>query len=168
MNLHTSASQILNTMILEEKASFPSRFSLRFMIFLLQHDCDFFDIIRILASSTKLEGYKYHTVKLLSKFSPRTREISELSLSNIRGMISRWTSTKYHTGPIDEVVANIQKKCKEKEIGIHVYHSNLNPNNPRAANDTYVLIITKQDFRFLDLNRKISYYHSYIEKETNQ
>ena len=71
----------------------------------------------------------------------------------------------YYTAPIARVVWDIQQKCHARQPGIFTYHSNLNPRNKRSADDPYVLLVSKDRWIFLDINRKWTYTYLYNEGE---
>ena len=74
------------------------------------------------------------------------------SRSEIRSMIRRWTSSKYHTKSKDEVVEDIMDKVERRSMGIYYYHSNQNPKNPKL-DDVYVLVINEFESYFHDIKR---------------
>ena len=126
-------------------------------------ECDFYDFLRTTAIIPD-KIYSESFIEVLCNCSPCSRQLQSLSLVDIHGMIARWTSTKYHTAPIQEVVRDIQLKCLKKEIGIYTYNSNLNPNKKRAANDIYILLVSKERVCFSDINRRITYQFIYETK----
>ncbi len=150
----------LRTLIQADQKSYPSPSTLDYLCLLMQHGSDFYDIMRIMIERN-LEGCSETDIQFLCSLVPKSRKLKSLGINDIHGMIARWTATKYHTGPIRDVVLDIQQKCLTGKVGLSIYNSNLNPNNPRAANDPYILMITKDEIQFLDLNRKISYQYSY-------
>lgn len=147
-----------------DQENYPSSSTLTYICQLIEHGYDYYDVMRTILNGG-LTGCSEDAVEILCSLVPRSRKLKKLSANNIHGMIARWTATKYHTGPIQEVVLDIQRKCLARDVGLTIYNSNLNPNNPRAANDPYILMITKEEMKFLDLNRKISYQYTY-ESET--
>lgn len=160
MNMFTSVHELLDIMIEEDQNDYPSLSTLNFVEYLIRHGCDFFDVMRVMVRK-ELTNCSEETIQSLIMLVPQHRILKTLGLNDIHGMIARWTATKYHTAPIQEVIRDIQFKCANKKTGLYIYNSNLNPNDPRAANDPYVLMITDSDIRFLDLNRKISYQYPY-------
>lgn len=78
------------------------------------------------------------------------------SKSEIKSMIRRWSSSKYHTKSIDEVVEDIVQKVENRSIGIYYYHSNENPKNPRA-DEVYELVIGEFESYLHDINRNKYY-----------
>lgn len=160
MEIYTSASEILSTMIQEDQFDYPSHATMNFVDFLLRHGCDYFDIMRVMTCEG-LENCSPDAVEYICSHAPDSRKLKSLGLNDIHGMIARWTATKFHTGPIENVLRDIQNKCLLKQTGLYIYNSNLNVHNPRAANDPYLLVITDKEICFLDLNRKISYKYMY-------
>ena len=79
---------------------------------------------------------------------------------NLRGMIPRWTGTKYHTANINVVVSDIHDKISSRKLGIYSYHSNQNPRR-NTVDDPYILLVGKKKAVFLDINRKRSFFYSY-------
>lgn len=130
---------------------------------LSQGACDFYDFLRTTVIIPD-KSYSESFIEDLCDCSPCSRQLKSLSLVDIHGMIARWTSTKYHTAPIQEVVRDIQLKCLKKEIGIYTYNSNLNPKKKRAANDIYILLVSKERACFSDINRRITYQFIYETK----
>lgn len=88
-----------------------------------------FDFILKLAGVSKEEIYRNVSGENQSRKTSR---------SEIRSMIRRWTSSKYHTKSKDEVVEDIMDKVERRSMGIYYYHSNQNPKNPKL-DDVYVL-----------------------------
>lgn len=155
----------LYALIQADQQDYPSSSTLSCICQLIEHGYDYYNIMRTMISGN-LAGCSEDAVEILCSLVPRSRKLKNLSANNIHGMIARWTASKYHTGPIREVVLDIRRKCLARAVGLTIYNSNLNPNNPRAANDPYILMITKEEMKFLDLNRKIAYQYSY-ESETD-
>ncbi len=131
---------------------------------LLCHECDYYEIIELL-STIMPEKCHLEDVELLQSLAPTGKSLDNLGPTSIRGMIPRWTATKYHTAPIARVVWDIQQKCHARQPGIFTYHSNLNPRNKRSADDPYVLLVSKDRWIFLDINRKWTYTYLYNEGE---
>lgn len=165
MSKDTPTLRNLCALIQADQEDYPSSSTLNYICQLIQQGEDFYDIMRTMISRN-LAGCRENAVETLCSLVPRSRKLKSLSTNDIHGMIARWTATKFHTGPIREVVRDIQRKCLARDVGLTIYNSNLNPNNPRAANDPYILMITKNEIHFLDLNRKISYQYTY-ERETD-
>ena len=156
MNLFTSVRELLDTMIEGDQNDYPSLSTLKFVAYLVHHGCDFFDIMRVMLRE-ELTNCSEDVIRAFISLVPRHRTLKSLGLNDIHGMIARWTATKYHTAPIQDVIRDIQVKCANGQTGLYIYNSNLNPNNVKAANDPYILLIADKEIRFLDLNRKISY-----------
>ena len=125
---------------------------------------DFFDCMRAI-NLNDLKNCAAQDLDALCEFAPIGRKLKSLHSHDIHGMIARWTPSRFHTAPIQEVVCDIQRKCIDRQIGLSVYNSNLNPHDSRAANDPYILLITESKILFLDLNRKISYHYLYEQED---
>lgn len=102
-----------------------------------------FDFILKLAGVSKEEIYRNVSCENQSRKTSR---------SEIRSMIRRWTSSKYHTKSKDEVVEDIMDKVERRSMGIYYYHSNQNPKNPKL-DDVYVLVINEFESYFHDIKR---------------
>ena len=103
-----------------------------------------------------LLGITYEEVNAKNKSSfPKLK----LNKHQIKNVIRRWSPSKYHTMPINEVIDDIIFKVKNKEIGIYSYSSNAKPGitEDDLSNDTYELIITPIDAYFRDIRRGIFY-----------
>ena len=116
-----------------------------------------FDFYRILQLYANLEQLSEKEISVILKLSPPPRDALRPTVSDIRRAMPRWTPTKYHTGPIDEVVKQIQITMAKKEQGIHAYNSNLNPRNRRSLNDLYLMVIDGDDIWWYDINRRSTY-----------
>lgn len=156
MNLQTSVKELLNLTAREN----PRLLTVEWVEFLVRHGCDFYEVMRA-ALREDLTQCSQEEIWALYRLVPEHRRLKSLDPGDIHGMIARWTATKYHTGPIQEVVRDICLKCYKKQTCCSIYNSNLNPQNPRAANDPYLLLVTEAGVRFSDLNRKISYYYTH-------
>lgn len=102
-----------------------------------------FDFILKLAGVSKEEIYRNVSGE---------NQARKTSRSEIRSMIRRWTSSKYHTKSKDEVVEDIMDKVERRSMGIYYYHSNQNPKNPKL-DDVYVLVINEFESYFHDIKR---------------
>lgn len=116
-----------------------------------------FDFYQILQLYAKLEQFSEKEIGVILKLSPPPRATLHPTASDIRRAMPRWTPTKYHTGPIDEVIKQIQITMAEKAQGIHSYNSNLNPINRRSLNDLYLMIIDGDAVWWYDINRRSTY-----------
>lgn len=116
-----------------------------------------FDFYRVLQLYANLEQLSKKEISVILKLSPPPRAALHPTVSDIRRAMPRWTPTKYHTGPIDEVVKQIQITMAEKEQGVHAYSSNLNPKNRRSLNDLYLMVIDGNDIWWYDINRRRTY-----------
>lgn len=164
MDLNISIRNLLQVTIAEELSKgLEPDLSIKLIEILLECECDYFDMMRIIAK-IEPEDYSEEVIDLLISLLPQTSSLTlihDLKLSTIHSMIPRWTATRYHTGPIQKVLEDIRQKCESGKIGIYAYHSNLNTNNHRSFNDPYVLMITSTRCCFLDLNRKRAYQYIY-------
>lgn len=156
MNSQTSFLEFLNAAAEE----CPELLTIELMDFLVRHGCDFYEVIRAMTRE-ELTQCSQEEIRTLYRLAPKHRQLKSLDPGDIHGMIARWTATKYHTGPIQEVIRDIRLKCLNRQVGLSIYNSNLNPQNPKAANDPYILLVTEEGICFLDLNRKISYHYTY-------
>ena len=123
---------------------------------------DFYDAMRQV-TQLNLNSWPKNVVEVLCELAPNGRALKSLEENDIHGMIARWTASKFHTAPIHKVILDIKMNCILKHVGLYVYNSNLNPNNPRAANDPYILIVTERKMCFVDLNRKITYHYVFYD-----
>lgn len=74
------------------------------------------------------------------------------SRNEIRNMIHRWSSSKYHTKTKEEVIEDIMEKVKNRKIGIYCYHSNQNPNSA-GMDDIYELVINEVEIYLRDVRK---------------
>lgn len=160
MELTFPIDALLQKILVEENANHkPHDESQKLIELLLAQDFDYFDIIRVVAMIAPSD-YTENEVRGFISLIPKNiscEPISTLKLSALRSMIPRWTGTQYHSGKIKDVILDIQHKCEYKEIGIHVYNSNMNVKNRRSANDPYILLITSKQWDFIDINRRRVY-----------
>lgn len=84
---------------------------------------------------------------------PKAIKIRDIKTQTIRGLIPRWTSTKYHSGPIDQVIQDIQEKIISGNRGLYTYHSNFSPNKS-SVDDPYLLLVGSHDVHFLTLTEE--------------
>lgn len=113
---------------------------------------DFFQLITIYSS---LDDITQEEIKKIIATSPEPTSILPVSLRSIRVAIPRWTPTKYHTGPIEEVIQEIYSLISNKKKGLYAYNSNLNPKSKRSLNDLYLLLIDDESIRWYDINRRV-------------
>lgn len=158
MNLKSTVTELLETIMAEESGECLSSLAADLAVFLVHQDCDFYEVMRILLRQG-ISACSEEDARKLYGIVPRHRKLKSLAPGDIHGMIARWTATPYHSGPIKEVVRDIQLKCLKTQVGLYVYNSNLNPNNPKSANDPYILLVAEEGIAFSDLNRKISYHY---------
>lgn len=137
------------------------------MEMLLHHDCDYYEIMKLLSTIMPAKC-PAEDIELLQSLAPVGTPLRNLEQGSIRGMIPRWTGSKYHTAPIAQVIRDIQRKSREQCSGIFSYHSNLNPRNKNSTDDLYVLLVSKKGLTFLDINRRWSYTYLYGEGEKQQ
>ena len=118
---------------------------------LLQSGCDYFELM---SSFSRLTSYSDEDLVMFVRYVPYVRPLLDLNIPTIHSMIPRWTATKYHTAPIQEVLVDIQRKILRQMPCVSVYNSNLNPRNLKSPNDPYMLLVTKEKSVFLDINRR--------------
>lgn len=159
------SNQALDFLIREDQRKNPSTSILSSVGTLVYDGYDFYDVMRVMIEKD-LGKCPPDVLKDLCNLVPNGRKLKTLGAHDIHGMIARWTASKFHTAPIQEVVRDIQFKCSNRQTGLYLYNSNRNPNNKRAANDPYILLVTEQKIRFLDLNRKISYHYTFESEDT--
>ena len=63
-----------------------------------------FDFYRVLQLYAKLERFSEEEIHVILQMSPPPKAALRPISKDIRMAMPRWTPTKYHTGPIDEVV----------------------------------------------------------------
>lgn len=134
------------------------------MEMLLRNDCDYFEIMKLL-SIVMPAKCPPEDIELLQALAPVGKLLENLEPTSIRGMIARWSGTKYHTAPIAQVVKDIQQKGLAQCTGIFTYHSNFNPKNKCSVDDPYVLLVTREKLTFLDINRRWSYTYLYKKED---
>lgn len=116
-----------------------------------------FDFYRVLELYSKLENLSQDEVRLIMQMSPPSRATLHPIPKDIRLAMPRWTATKYHSGPIDEVIAEIQAIISTRKDGVYMYNSNLNPTNRRSLNDLYIMFVAGDVVRWYDINRRSNY-----------
>lgn len=116
-----------------------------------------FDFYRVLQLYTGLDALSKKEIGVILQLSPKPRATLRPTVNDIRRAIPRWTPTKYHTGPIDKVVKEIQITMAKKVQGVHTYNSNLNPKNHRSLNDLYLMVIDGETIWWYDINRRSTY-----------
>lgn len=154
--LCTSLQEFLIKVIRQEDGSFPIGHPLCMKLFplLVAGGCDFYDMLSLYSEIQQLTETELETLVALS---PEPGEELPVKKITVRGCIPRWTSSQYSSGAISEVVDSVLKLLTNQTMGVIIYNSNLNPRNKRAVNDRYILIITKSDRRFYDINRRRTY-----------
>lgn len=158
MNLESTVTELLEAIIADDSGECLSSFAADLAFFLNHQGCDYYEVMQVLFWQS-ISVCSEEDARKLYGIVPRHRKLKSLSPVDIHEMIARWTAVPYHSGPIREVVRDIQLKCLRTQVGLSVYNSNLNPNNPKAANDPYLQLVTESGTAFSDLNRKISYYY---------
>ena len=132
-----------------------------FLTSLVHCGCDGFEIINRVSICVGAGNYVNVFQCLVDCIHP-SQQITTLQEKNLRGMIPRWTGTKYHTANINVVVSDIHDKISSRKLGIYSYHSNRNPRR-NTVDDPYILLVGKEKAVFLDINRKRSFFYSYPE-----
>ena len=82
---------------------------------LLSCDCDLYEILYLFS---RIKEYTEDDLETLLSVMPPSQPIHTLSLNTIHAMIPRWTATKYHTAPIQEVLEDIREKIFSRHIGV--------------------------------------------------
>ncbi len=93
----------------------------------------------------------YFTAQLLSDKNQK-----KTSRNEIKSMITRWSSSKYHSLSKEELIDDIINKMKLHDKGTYYYHSNQNPNKPEA-DDVYELVINDVETYLHDIRRSKFY-----------
>lgn len=151
MNLKTTLGDFLKKTISDWNhgdASFPIS---KIFELLLQSGCDYFELMSVFSQSA---SYSAEDLGTFIRHAPYAQQLPDLRLPTIHSMMPRWTATKYHTAPIQDVLVDIQRKILKQMPCISVYNSNLNPRNQKSPNDPYMLLVTKEKCVFLDINRR--------------
>lgn len=78
------------------------------------------------------------------------------SRNEIKSMIPRWSSSKYHSLSKEELIDDIINKVEAQDKGTYFYHSNQNPNKPEA-DDVYELVINEMESYLHDIRRSKFY-----------
>ena len=74
----------------------------------------------------------------------------KLNKLQVRSMIKKWPASPHQNMKIDEVVADIIKKVKQREAGIFYYKC-------AVTEDLYELVISEKEIFFHDVRREIFY-----------
>ena len=117
---------------------------------LVKTNCDYFQLLSI---------YSEHELPLeeqrtLISLGPLPKCSLSITRDHVRECIPRWTGSRFHTAAITDVIETVYFKLLSANPGMSVYDSNRNPNNPKAANDRYILFIQNDMKVFVDVNRK--------------
>ena len=115
------------------------------------------DYYELIALYSTLSHYTENELQALLKYAPSPLAYLSPSSGDIRRAIPRWTASRYHSGTIESIIKEIQTKLLLGCPGIFCYNSNLNPKSRRSLNDLYVLIISENEKRWFDTNRKCTY-----------
>ena len=76
------------------------------LTYFIENGCDFYDVFHLLTTTT---FFNLQTAKKMLRLIPFYEKIRSPKISVIRGLIPRWTGTRYHTAPINVVLEEIQK-----------------------------------------------------------
>ena len=154
--LNLSLKEFAQRMIQKENSDFsPGHpFSMKFFELLVEGGCDFYELLSIYSEIPKFENNEIDELMILS---PVPKECYTVTKNNIRTCIPRWTSSKYSSGPISEVVESIMDSLTDFTPRVRVFNSNLNLRNKRAVNDRYILMISEKNALFMDINRRSTY-----------
>lgn len=161
MTLSNTIEDLLCEFLSEDLEGISQERAFLFLFTLVDCGCDGFEIINRASICADAGNYIEVFQNLVESMHP-SRKITDLEERNLRGMIPRWTGTKYHTAKIDFVISDIREKISDKKTGIYSYHSNLNPRR-NAVDDPYVLLVGEKRALFLDINRKCSFLYVYQE-----
>ena len=116
--------------------------------------CDFFEILEIYS---ECDGFTEYNIECISNNVENSEAITSLSDKELRKIIPHWSASKHHTASIEEVCHDVRKNITQKNCGAFSYNSNLNSKNKNTYNDIYILLISKQNTFFFDINRKKAY-----------
>lgn len=116
--------------------------------------CDFFELLEIYS---KCDGFTECNIECIANNVENPETITGLSDKELRKVIPHWSASKHHTASIEEVCLDVKEKITQKKRGAFVYNSNLNSKSKKVYNDIYVLLISKQNTFFFDINRKKAY-----------
>lgn len=154
--LNLSLKEFAQRMIQKENSDIsPGHpFSMKLFELLVEGGCDFYELLSIYSEIPKFENNEIDELMILS---PAPKECYTVTRNNIRTCIPRWTSSKYSSGPISEVVESIIDSLTDFTPRVRVFNSNLNLRNKRAVNDRYILIISEKNALFMDINRRSTY-----------
>ena len=131
-----------------------------FIVTLVACGCDFFEIMaEVACMSYPLSN---DLLWVLQRAGPPPKPVPIINTSILRSWIPRWTSTKYHTGKIKDVIEDIHEKIMSREVGFYVYHSNRNPKRT-TVDDLYLLLVSSEEIRFLDINRRRAYSYTFLQ-----
>ena len=102
MNLGISVLDFLKCCVADESKETSPSASQGTIIFLLDHGFDYYDILAVVIESKFT--FSEEELSFFTSHIPEADRLKNLELSTIHRMIPRWTATKYHTGPIGEVL----------------------------------------------------------------
>lgn len=154
--LNLSLKEFVQRMIQKENSDIsPGHpFSMKLFELLVEGGCDFYELLSIYSEIPKFENNEIDELMILS---PAPKECYTVTRNNIRTCIPRWTSSKYSSGLISEVVESIIDSLTDFTPRVRVFNSNLNLRNKRAVNDRYILMISEKNALFMDINRRSTY-----------
>ena len=75
-----------------------------------------------------------------------------LSKTKIKSVIGTWNASKYHTMPVADMLEDIIRKVKNKEVGRYEYHSNYQPDS-RKPDRVFELLVGEDASYFYDVQR---------------
>lgn len=104
--LNLSLKEFAQRMIQKENSDIsPGHpFSMKLFELLVEGGCDFYELLSIYSEIPKFENNEIDELMILS---PAPKECYTVTRNNIRTCIPRWTSSKYSSGLISEVVESI-------------------------------------------------------------
>ena len=130
------------------------RLIMRFFALFNKSGIDYYELLALYSS---FNNYTEDNLKEFLVFAPKPMSVLSASKDNIRRAIPRWTASRYHSDAIESVMEDIQRRILCETSGIFCYNSNLNPKSSRSLNDLYILIISRSEIRWFDINRKCTY-----------
>ena len=152
LSLDASIGDFFQACVRFEKAGESSSVLYLELFWLLERfGCDYFDLLARFPAQAEFDERE---LAVLVSMSPEPKLSYAVTETNVRRCTYRWTPSKYHSDTIGNTVRSICSLMKAGCPCLRIYHSNRNEKNPRAADDKYILLITKSKILFLDVCRK--------------
>lgn len=122
-SLDSSLKGFLSKMLWIEESACPLCHSFSLDLFQKFQDggCDYFELLSVMTSVNSFSG---NELDLLMSLNPKPTEHLTISSKSIRRSLPRWTSSKYHTAPISQIVETIKSLLTENQCGVTVFNSN--------------------------------------------